>query len=121
MQRHHRTIIVDKKKLIAQIKKNKEEHIKEYNKAVDAYRIEAAKQLTQLRERLEEGELTLKLDLVTPVNIEDQYDSLVNMFEWDKSKTVELNTSEYKEYIENKTDFAVRASLSNTAYLMQSQ
>lgn len=111
-----RKINVQKSKLIEQIKANKENHIKEYAKAVVAYKEEALKQLAELTEKVAGGELNIQLNLVTPVNNAENYDKIVEMFEWEVNEVVELEQKEFIEYVQDETDFAVSAKFSNTFY-----
>ena len=118
MMRHgNRTITVRKDELIAKIKENKELHIQEYEKAVVAYKEEALKQLAKQTERVEEGALDAKLELVEPVNNAENYDKVVSMFEWEVNDEVELTQDEFKEYVLDENDFAERAKMSNAYYL----
>jgi hypothetical protein len=113
----NRTIKVDKKKLIEQIKENKVKHIESYNKAVEAYKLEAISQLTNLLERANNGELNLKLDLVSPINNSENYDKVIQIFEWEVDDIVELEQQEFIEYVQDETDFAIRAKTLNSSYL----
>ena len=112
----NRTIKVKKENLIKQIKENKAKHIEEYEKAVVAYKKEALKQLSKLTDKVNDGALDIKLNLITPVNNSDNYDKIIEMFEWEVSDVVDLTQDEFKEYVQDETDFAVSAKLSNTAY-----
>ena len=114
-----RTINVKKVDLIARIKENKENHIVEYNKAVIAYKEEALKQLADLTKQVGEGKLGVKLELVTPVNNAENYDKIVEMFEWEVEEVVQLKQDEFNEYVQDETDFAVSAKFSNTFYSMK--
>lgn len=113
----NRTIKVDKNKLIEKIKENKKAHIEAYEKALVAYKAEALKQLSSLIKRAEEGDTKLSLHLTTPINNADNYDKIVEMFEWEIEDFVELEQQEFNEYVQDETDFALRARASNTAYL----
>ena len=118
MIRHgNRTIQVRKVELIAKIKANKENHVKEFVKAVDAYREEALRQLRTQLERVEEGAVDAKLDLITPVDNSDNYDNILEMFEWEVEDIVDLEQSEFQEYVQDTTDFAVTARMSNMMYV----
>lgn len=118
MMRHgNRTIKILKADLITKIKENKKNHIKEYEKAVVAYREEALRQLRTQLERVEEGAVDAKLDLMTPVNNSDNYDKILEMFEWEVQEVVELEQDEFQEYVQDTTDFAVTARMSNMMYL----
>ena len=119
MMRHgNRTIQVEKSDLIVKIKENKENHVKEYAKAVVAYKEEALRQLANLKVEVENGSLDAKLDLITPVDNSDNYDKIIEMFEWEVKDVVELEQDEFQEYVQDTTDFAVRAKMSNTAYFV---
>lgn len=111
-----RKINVEKDKLIEKIKENKKNHIKEYEEAVIAYKEEALKQLSELTEKINNGELGIKLKLITPVNNSEKYDKILEMFEWEVEGVVELEQEEFIEYVQDETDFAKEAKFSNTAY-----
>jgi hypothetical protein len=111
-----RKINVKKDKLIETIKENKTNHIVEYEKAVVAYKEEALCQLSELTGRVNAGELDVKLDLITPINNVDNYDKIIQMFDWEVNEVVELEQDEFREYVQDETDFAVSAKFSNSAY-----
>ena len=115
--RGDRTIKVSKEKLIATLKENKANHIEEYGKAVIAYKKEVIKQLDALRVKVDAGELKIGLNLVTPINNADNYDSIIEMFEWELADEVELSQDEFKEYVQDETQFAITAKMSNQTYL----
>jgi hypothetical protein len=112
-----RTIKVNKSELITKIRINKENHIKEYDEAVIAYKKEAKKQLESQLKRVDEGALDANLNLVTPVNSKENYDKIILMFEMEVEDIVELSQSEFNEYIHDEVQFARHAKMSNTAYL----
>jgi len=111
-----RTIKVNKNDLIKKIKLNKENHIVEYDKAIVAYKEEALKQLSAQIERVEEGALDAKLDLITPINNAENYDKIIEMFEWEVEEKVDLEQNEFNEYVQDETEFAMQAKFSNTFY-----
>lgn len=113
----NRTITVDKTELITKIKENKDNHIKEYKKAVVAYKKEALKQLLALTNKVKEGDMTIRLDLITPIDNSENYDKIIQMFEWDVNQEVELEQREFTEYVQDETDFAISAKFSNQSYL----
>jgi phosphoribosyl-dephospho-CoA transferase len=116
--RHHgtRTVKVNKVNLIEQIKKNKENHIVEYEKAVIAYKEEALRQLADLTFKVEEGLLEATLNLVTPINNAENYDKIIEMFEWEVEEVVALTQQEFNEYVQDETEFAQQAKFSNMFY-----
>jgi protein-tyrosine-phosphatase len=112
----NRTIRVNKNDLIAKIKENKENHIKEYKEAVVAYKEEALKQLAKLTEDANNGKMNLKLDLIVPIDSTENYDKIIEMFDWEVDDIVELDQSEFREYIQDETEFARQAKFANMSY-----
>jgi len=113
----NRTIKVNKQQLIDKIKENKLNHIAAYEKAVIAYKEEALRQLAELTNKANNGEQQLRLTLTTPINNAQNYDKIVEMFTWEVEETVELEQKEFTEYVQDETDFAILAKMSNSAYL----
>ena len=112
---------VNKSELILKIKQNKENHVKEYDKAVIAYKEEALKQLNAQIKKVEEGALDAKLDLITPINNAESYDKIIEMFEWEVEDQVVLKQDEFNEYVQDETEFAMQAKFSNMMYVDSSR
>lgn len=112
-----RTLEVNKSEIITAVKANKETHIKAYAKAIIAYKKEALKQLAEQTIKAEDGNLTIKLNLTTPVDNGTSYDDIIEMFEFDVNDVVTLTQSEYNEYIKDKTEANRHALMSNSMYL----
>jgi len=115
----NRTINLYKAQLIEQIKKNKENHIIEYDKAVIAYKEEALKQLNEQIKAVEQGSLKARLDLITPINNATNYDKIIEMFEWEVNEVVELEQQEFTEYVQDETEFAIQSKFANTMYSLK--
>ncbi len=113
----NRTVQISKDKLILKIKENKKNHVESYEKAVIAYKKKALSQLEELKFAAENGDIKLKLDLTTPVDNSKHYDSIIEMFEWEERDSVELSQQEFNEYVQDKTESARFASMSNSMYL----
>lgn len=113
---HNRTMKIKKDQLIEKILANKEAHIKEYNVAVEAYKKEAAKQLKLAAKELKGGSLKIKLQLVTPVNNAEEYDKVVEMFQWEVNNEIELTQKEFNEYVHDDNETARLAHFSNSTY-----
>jgi hypothetical protein len=112
-----RTVQISKAKLIEKIKENKAKHIESFNKAVIAYKKKALTQLDELKAAAENGDIKLKLDLTTPIDNSTHYDSIIEMFEWEERDSVELTQQEFNEYVQDKTESARFAMMSNQMYL----
>jgi hypothetical protein len=114
---HNREVSIEKSKLIEKIKENRDIHIKEYEQAVIAYKKEAEIQLKKLTKNLKDGLLTLRLNLVTPVNRSSEYNKVIEMFEWEISDVVKLTQREFNEYIHDDTSDAIQTKMLNSTYL----
>lgn len=112
-----REITVKKSNLIAKIKENKENHIVEYERAVEAYKREAKRQLEAQMKALKNGSLSVKVNLVAPVNKTEEYDKIASMFEWEQADIVILSQGEFNEYVLDETSFAREAKMLNSTYL----
>lgn len=115
----NRTITVKKSQLIEQLKENKVKHIKQFEEAVIAYKEEALKQLNQQIKEVTEGSLGARLNLVTPINNAPEYDKVISMFDWEINEDVELEQSEFNEFVLDEFDFAVTAKYANTMYSLR--
>lgn len=111
-----RKIKVDKAKLIEKIKENKAKHIQEYKEAVEEYKKEAAKKLEELKIDLDAGKTNLYLSMTQPENKEEEYDKLVEQFNWELAEVVELSQNEFNQYVHDEFDFAIQARVSNLSY-----
>jgi hypothetical protein len=112
-----REISVKKSDLIAKIKENKENHIIEYEKAVEAYKVVAKRTLEKQMKELKNGSLSISVHLVAPVKKTDEYDKIAAMFEWEQADTVTLSQGEFNEYVLDETSFAREAKMLNSTYL----
>ena len=107
---------IKRDQLIEKIKENKEKHLVEYEKAVEAYRREASKQLKSCAKELKGGSLTIKLSLITPVNRATEYDKVIEMFNWEVDNEIELTQKEFNEYVHDDNESSRLASFANTSY-----
>jgi hypothetical protein len=113
---HNRTVKIKKNDLIQAIKKNRETHIEDFNRAVEAYKIEAIKQLKNGIREAKNGSLKVSLNLVTPIDRSAEYDKIIKIFEWEIANEVELTQKEFLEYVEDDNDYAKQALFCNSTY-----
>jgi hypothetical protein len=116
-QRFNRTVTINKAKLVEKIKENKEVHIKDYNEAVEAYKLEALKQLEKAKTELDNGSLSIRIQLTTPVNRAEEYDKVIEMFNWEVKEEIELTQHEFNEYVHDDNDSSRNAKMMNSMYL----
>lgn len=102
--------------LLAQLKVNKDKHVKEFNEAMIGYR-EALKKELHDKFLLASSNVDVKhnIDTVRPTSYETFYDEAIAMMEWTIEKEVELDRNEFKQYVQDewswKNSFAITASL----------
>jgi hypothetical protein len=111
-----RTITLERLKLIDKITENKANHIKEYDKAVIDYKAEALKQLAEQTQNAKNGNIDIKLNLISPVDNSKNYDRILEMFTWDVQDIVELDQDEFLEYVQDETTHARESRFANTLY-----
>jgi hypothetical protein len=69
-----------------------------------------------LKTKLDEGALNIQLKLTTPINRQDEYDKVIEMFNWEVLATVELTQDEFNDYVHDDNDQARNAKFSNMYY-----
>lgn len=111
-----RTVTISKANLIQALKTNKDNHIKDYDEAVDAYVTEVNKQLKELKNKIDSGDLDISLRLIKPIDNSDKYDEIIQLFEWEINDNVELTKQEFESYVLDKASFAQEARFSNQTY-----
>lgn len=109
-------IKVKKSDLIERIQANKEQHTKDFKAAKAAYKKEALRQLEELKRKVEEGALDIRLNLVSPQDVAEKYDQKAEMFQWEVADEVELTQDEFKDYVQDDFDFARTAKFANMSY-----
>jgi len=117
----NRTIKISKFDLIEKIKENQKEHRKDYLKALEGFKLEALKQLADLTRRVGTGDIDdIILQLTKPINNSENYDKILEMFEWEVDTIVELSQDEFKEYVQDEGDESANIKFMNSAYLTTS-
>lgn len=113
----NRTLKIKKADLIIRIMQNKENHIDNYKKAVKAYKKQALKQLNDLLLEAANDRLNIRLNLTSPIDNSERYDDLIEMFEWEQDKILELSQDEFRDYVQDDTNFTREAMLTNSMYM----
>lgn len=98
------TIRVDIPKLIEVLKKNREKHVKEYNDAVEGWKLEALKVLKKKSQAIKKGEefSNLNFGLNKPVSHEKEYDRVIEMMEFTKDTELELDSQAFNQYVRDE-------------------
>lgn len=96
------TIQVNKEKLIAIIKQNREEHAVLYKQACDAYRDRMIEELNSRIELLKDGKsVDHYIKLPIPEEHLDEYDSAIDRYEWHLADEIWLTEIQFNELVRN--------------------
>ena len=106
---------IDRKKLLAVVKKNRETHLADYNEAIVEYRRLSALKFEQelkKRESMKDGDLSnmLVINLPLPVNMVEQYDEIITQLDYSADKVIELTQQEFQNYVLDKWAAAAKAT-----------
>lgn len=97
------TITVDKAKLIETLKTNRDEHRAIFDKAMEVY---ADKMIEELERRVREIKAKSKIrrgfSLPEPEDHTADFDTAIQMLEWDTGDEVELSFGEFQQYVQNE-------------------
>jgi hypothetical protein len=131
MGTEERKIVVNTKELLETLKKNREQHLAEYNEAVEGYlsaansklqsqykkaQHELEKAFNRTKQELKSYDPTnatdtiifcrgIQFDLVAPRNYAEVYDQSIQMMEWETREAIELNSTEFRCFVMNKWDW----------------
>lgn len=128
-----RTVVINKERLLTQLLANKEKHVREYEEALAGYKEMASQKLREAYEdakvaleknltkglaKLDEFDpdddefssyLTLvearHVNLPVPQNYEEEYESAIQMVQWDTRPELELTHAEFNCFILDKWDW----------------
>lgn len=110
-------IKVNREQLLTELKKNRAQHMTVFEEAKVGYRERA---LAALRARLDElmsGKLTsLQFNLAPPQCNVSAYDTVIQMLEWSKDASIEMDASEFRMLVQDEWDWADAWLLSNATY-----
>lgn len=111
-------IEVDRLKLIDTLKTNREAHIKEFEEAMDGYRVLA---ITKMKENLESAvagrEIERYIDvLAAPESHEKDYDDVLGLLEMGTTTSVKLDARSYKMYVKDEWAWTNNFKMSHHAY-----
>jgi hypothetical protein len=119
---------IDKTKLIAIVKTNREKHHAEWTQAQRKYQELLARKLDELAALVKtaifkDESFALHKDImrpigeiIEPVNKTEDYDMVLTMLELSVDDVIELEDHEFKSYVMDKWDWSEKAHLSNSRY-----
>lgn len=112
-------IKVDVSEMVDHLKKNRDKHVPEYEKAVVVYRLDLQEVLGKLaikaggEDYLKEN---YKIDLPKPINNAKEYGKYIGMLEMNESEFMTIQTHEYECIVLDEWSWNVVAKRINLSY-----
>jgi hypothetical protein len=112
-------VAVKKEDLIAALKKNREQHKKDYDEGLEGYRRALVLELAaMLGAAKEDKDVNHTIDLERPQEHLEEYDQLLLMLDMSVDTTVLLTQTEFRQYVMDKWSWKERFTTSTEAYKM---
>lgn len=112
-----KTVKIKRVDLLEKVKANKVRHVTEFKEAREEYVKEVIKELGRMLKKAKKGDIIRSINLVEPVSYEENYNRVISMLEWSTDVIVELDTTEFEQYVRDnwqwKQHFAATAALYN--------
>lgn len=109
---------IKKDQLLAILRENRENHMAEFEQAVEGYRSRREAQLEEQLAAIRRGRLTAKWEsLPVPFNQQKDYDRVIRLIELDISDTVTLDEGEVAQYVMDDWHWKQNFTASNAYYV----
>jgi hypothetical protein len=111
------TIVVEKSDLIERLKQNRDEHRAIFERAQSVYREKVIEELDRALDDAKNGRKILRfLNLPEPEDHTREFDTAIQMLEWDTSGTVELTRRDFARYVQNEWEWRASFSANTESY-----
>ena len=115
-----KTVNIEREKLLETVKTNLEQHIKQYNEAVEDYKTGIVILFQENLAKAQTGDLerikTIENKPQTPVSYENQYTRVIRMLEMSSDDYIELSDHEFEHYVLDNWDWKQSFNLVNSSY-----
>jgi hypothetical protein len=114
------TIAVDRERLLQTLIKNRKKHKETYRKAKKAYRKRMVKELYSAAAQIEKGgKVNTRTVLMLPVpqSYLDEYDTVIEMVEWQTENTFSLDQGAFEMYVLDKWHWKKTFLAGTSAYV----
>jgi hypothetical protein len=110
------SVKIDVKQLLGHLKENREKHIVDFEEAMIGYRKAMIDTLNaKLKAAKKEEDVDHSIRITRPISYLDSYDEAIAMLEWTTQSEVELDRSDFKQYVRDewawKQSFVATSSL----------
>lgn len=111
------SIKINRQKLLVKIKKNRESHRAEFEKAIEGYRKQMIIELDKIIEEIKANrKIRRGVSIPEPIDKTDEYDVVIDMLEMCESDAIEISDYEFKCYARDEWDWMPAVSGSNRRY-----
>lgn len=110
-------IKVNKVTLLDALVRNKEDHVKEYQEAMEGFRSKRVATLAKHLKAAEAGEkVPNSISFSVPACHEDDYTTVIKMLEMSVDKEVFVTMHEFQQYVEDKWSWKQNFDVTNAMY-----
>jgi len=108
---------VNRNELLDVVRKNREQHRKIFEEAIEGYRSAAIKELDAMLNEAKAGKRIRRTDsLVEPVDQTREYNKVIRMLEMSTEDVIELQEHEFSQYVLDDWGWKGQFLASNSAY-----
>jgi len=117
-----KTVKIKKDKLLKKLKENRETHRNNFLEAQKGYRQEAIEQFDKALKNARDGKpIITYFNLTAPVDQTFDYDTIIEMLDWEVEEIVELDQSSFKNYVLDEWNWKQDWLCSNSAYMKKAR
>lgn len=112
------TVDVDKANLIATIRDNRDRHRSIFEKAQEVYREKMIEELDRALDDAKNGRKIVRfINLPEPEDHTSDFDTALQMLEWEVGDTIELSRRDFQRYVLNQWEWAAGFAANTESYL----
>ncbi len=106
-----------KSDLIDALKKNRDAHVVDYERARAVFLVDVKKKLKSLLKKANTGEVTTyNVGLSPPVLRKDKYDQIIGQLEMSQETELKIDTKDYNCIVNDDWDWVASAKMLNSTY-----
>jgi hypothetical protein len=112
-----KAIKINREKLLAKVKENRAKHHEIFEEALKGYKEAVVEELEEMLEEAQAGKrISHRIELVQPVDQTREYDRIVTALEMTEEPVMELNESEFKNFVMDDWHWTEQFCASNAPY-----
>ena len=112
---------VPARKLLITLKENRKKHLKNYRIAVKLFKSQCLSLLESRVSSLKEDQIDinylLHFDLPVPISYVQAYDEVIKMLEFSEQQEVEIDSNQYRAWVEDQWDWSNSFGTSTLSYV----